>query len=220
MAGSGSRTSAVFPQPKPLILVKGRPLYSWALDGLPLRKALNLTIITSKEVANYPNFKSSLKLFLPKSIETDVIVLKEKTSGQAETVKLGSERLSPDSGMLIFNCDTLISDDFPDDFLEWDGLLGTFKSSDPGMSYVKTSGNKVLQTAEKVVMSDKASTGLYYFRNRKIFLESYNNMNHVRESYIAPMFNHLISKELKVGFFDTEKVVPLGTAQEIINFHP
>jgi NDP-sugar pyrophosphorylase family protein len=219
MAGSGSRTSAAFPQPKPLILVKGRPLYSWALDGLPLQKASSLTIITSKEVANYPNFKSSLKFFLPKSIETDVIVLNEKTSGQAETVKLGSERLSPDSGMLIFNCDTLISDDFPDDFLEWDGLLGTFKSSDPGMSYVKTSGNKVLQTAEKVVISNKASTGLYYFKNRKIFLESYNNVNHARESYIAPMFNHLISKELKVGFFDTEKVVPLGTTQDIINFH-
>jgi dTDP-glucose pyrophosphorylase len=218
MAGSGTRTSNKFHQPKPLIPVQGRPLFSWALEGLPLHKAVDLTIVTSEEVANYQNFSSTLSAFLPKAIETHIVVLKDRTSGQAETIKLGSEKLNPDNGMLIFNCDTLISDDFPDDYCEWDGLLGTFKSDNPGMSYVKSFGNRVIQTAEKEMISDDASTGLYYFKNREIFLESFNNIKHVNESYIAPMYNHLIAKDLKVGSFETARVVPLGTAQEILNF--
>jgi NDP-sugar pyrophosphorylase family protein len=218
MAGSGTRTANEFYHPKPLIPVQGRPLFSWALEGLPLHKAIDLTIITSEEVANYQNFNYTLSTFLPKSIETHIVVLKNRTSGQAETIKLGSEKLNPDNGMLIFNCDTLISDNFPDDYYEWDGLLGTFKSDNPGMSYVEASGNRVLRTAEKEVISDKASTGLYYFKNREIFVESFNNIKHFSESYIAPMYNYLIAKDLRVGSFDTERVVPLGTAQEILNF--
>jgi dTDP-glucose pyrophosphorylase len=218
MAGSGSRTSNVYNQPKPLIPVRGRPLFSWALEGLPLDKAIDLTIVTSEEVANYPSFAPILNLYLPKSIETHIIVLKDKTSGQAETINMGSKHLNPENGMLIFNCDTLISDDFPDDYMEWDGLLGTFESKNPGMSYVETSKNRVLRTVEKEVVSNKASTGLYYFKNRETFIESYNNVRHVNESYIAPMYNYLISKKLKVGFFHTTRVIPLGTAHEILSF--
>jgi UDP-galactopyranose mutase len=60
MAGSGTRTANEFDHPKPLIPVQGRPLFSWALEGLPLHKAIDLTIITSEEVANYQNFNSTL----------------------------------------------------------------------------------------------------------------------------------------------------------------
>ena len=217
MAGAGTRTSNFSSDPKPLIQLLGRPLFSWALDGLPIKQATDLTIITNQEVANHPSFNPLLERHLPNSINTHVIVLKNQTSGQAETIKLGSKHLPEDNGLLIFNCDTFITNDFPEDYTDWDGLLGTFKSDDPGMSYVKTSGRNVLETVEKQVISDQASTGLYYFKNRELFLEAYNHIEHVNETFVAPLFNYLISREFKVGCFDTRRVVPLGTAQEILN---
>jgi len=218
MAGTGTRTSDVYSTPKPLIMVKGKPLFAWALDGLPLDLACEITIITNKRVSKDPSFDRCLESFVPKSIKLNVEVLQNATSGQAETVLLGTKKVENHRGLLIFNCDTFISDEFPRDFEKWDGILGTFRSSNPAMSYVETNGNIVTRTVEKELISTQASTGLYYFASKEIFQNAYDDTNHLKESYVAPMYNSMIQKGLEVGFFGTDTVVPLGTSQEIETF--
>ena len=215
MAGSGTRTSDQYESPKPLILLDDRPLFSWALAGLPLDLASEIRVVTNKRVAKNPDFDKLMKKFMPTELKISVEVLEKPTSGQAETVLLGTTDLNRENGILIFNCDTFISDDFPRDFEKWDGLLGTFKSSNPGMSYVETVGNRVIRTAEKQVISDKASTGLYYFGSRELFESAFLRTEHQKESYVAPMFNSMISDGLEIGYFGTEIVHPLGTSDEI-----
>jgi dTDP-glucose pyrophosphorylase len=218
MAGSGSRTSDSYDSPKPLILLDERPLFSWALEGLPSDIASGIRVITSVQVAGHPQFESLMKRFMPTSLDFSLEILGKPTSGQAETVLLGTKDIDRKNGILIFNCDTFISDDFPRDFEKWDGLLGTFGSSNPGMSYLETEDKKVIRTVEKQVISNRASTGLYYFGSKEIFEKAFFRTKHLKESYVAPMYNSMISDGLEVGFFDTEIVQPLGTSEEIEAF--
>ena len=218
MAGSGTRTSGQYESPKPLILLDDRPLFSWALAGLPLDLASEIRVVTNKRVAQNPHFDRLMKKFMPTDLKLLVEVLEKPTSGQAETVLLGSKDINRENGILVFNCDTFISNDFPRDFEKWDGLLGSFESSNPGMSYLETAENKVLRTVEKEVISNKASTGLYYFGSKEIFESAFFSTNHHKESYVAPMFNSMISNGLDVGYFKTKIVHPLGTSEEIEAF--
>jgi dTDP-glucose pyrophosphorylase len=86
MAGSGTRTSDTYKTPKPLIMVRDQPLFSWALKGLPSDLASELTLITNKKIAGDPSFERCIRDFVPKKLNLTVEVLGEPTSGQAETV--------------------------------------------------------------------------------------------------------------------------------------
>jgi dTDP-glucose pyrophosphorylase len=86
------------------------------------------------------------------------------------------------------------------------------------MSYLQTDGNRVVRTVEKEVISDVASTGLYYFATKEIFYKAYYDTNHLKETYVAPMYNSMILKNMNVGYFATQTVIPLGTSQEIESF--
>lgn len=218
MAGSGTRTSKEYESPKPLIMVNQRPLFSWALEGLPIDLASEIRFVTNNRVAGHPDFETLLEQFMPTSIKTSVQILQRLTSGQAETVYLGTEDIETDNGILVFNCDTFISDDFPRDFEKWDGILGSFQSTNPGMSYLETKDQKVIRTVEKQVISTQASTGLYYFGSKEIFDRAFFASNHLNESYVAPMYNSMIRSGLEVGFFETQVVHPLGNFDEIEKF--
>jgi dTDP-glucose pyrophosphorylase len=218
MAGSGTRTSDKYESPKPLILLDEKPLFSWALEGLPKDIASEVRVITSRQVAAHSQFESLMKRFMPTSLNFSVEILQKPTSGQAETVLLGTKDVDRNNGILIFNCDTFISDNFPRDFEKWDGVLGTFESSNPGMSYLETEDKKVIRTVEKEVISNRASTGLYYFGSTEIFEKAYFGTNHSKETFVAPMYNTMISEGLNVSFYDTEIVHPLGTSEEIEEF--
>ncbi len=218
MAGSGTRTSKEYDTPKPLILVNERPLFSWAIEGLPIELASEIKVVTNCHVAGHPRFETLLKRFMPTSLKTSVQILQKPTSGQAETVLLGTNDIDPNHGILVFNCDTYITDDFPRDFENWDGILGTFHSTNPGMSYLETEGQRVISTVEKEVISEKASTGLYYFGSKSIFHDAFTETNHGLETYVAPLYNSMIRKGLNVGYFDTQKVYPMGSSEEIKKF--
>jgi NDP-sugar pyrophosphorylase family protein len=218
MAGKGSRTQDQFREPKPLIPIHGVPLIAWAISGLPLDKATEIIFITNPIVASKVNLPEVIRDYIPRSLQISMQVVEHETSGQAETVLHGTSRLNPHDSILIFNCDTLISNNFPPNFLEFDGLLGVFPSSNPQMSYVESQKSKVIRTAEKRVISDCASTGLYFFKNLKDFRDAFLATQHENESYVAPLYNFSVAQGLNIGSFSTKKVVPLGTSEEIMDF--
>ena len=69
MAGSGTRTSDKYDSPKPLIMLEERPLFSWALEGLPKDISSDIRVITSGQVARHPEFESLMKRFMPTSLK-------------------------------------------------------------------------------------------------------------------------------------------------------
>jgi len=215
MAGEGTRTSDLFKHPKPLIKVHDHPLIAWAMAGLPLQHASGITFIVNSKIKTEINVIDLVSPYLPKTISLKEVVLSKSTSGQAETVYVGTQDLNSTVPIVIFNCDTVISNDFPEDYSSWDGLLGTFTSNNPQMSFVKSFEGKVIQTAEKEVISNQASTGLYYFKELQFFQEAYRATRHVNESFVAPVYNWLIDNLYQIGSYQTKSVLPLGTSAEI-----
>lgn len=137
------------------------------------------------------------------------------TNGQADTVNIGLQQTNQNQNeeLIIFNIDTFKNHYQMPSFIKSqnvDGFLETFMGTGNGWSYVEPNlmaeTSTVLRTAEKDPISNLACTGLYYFRNRDLFVESFKIEeekflnSQLTEIYIAPMYNSLILKGLDIRY--------------------
>jgi dTDP-glucose pyrophosphorylase len=77
----------------------------------------------------------------------------------------------------------------------------------------------VLETAEKRPISDLCCTGLYHFAKASLFLEALaaeRRKPSSRELYVAPLYNHLISKGARIHYqlIQPQEVVFCGVPAE------
>src|ERR1051325_3090982 len=106
MAGLGSRfRQAGFSVPKPLIDVRGRPMYAWATESLPLEKCTKLIFILLASQPEFPDLKRDIESRYAK-FEPIVLVVSELTAGQAITVLRAKKFIANDEELLIHNADT------------------------------------------------------------------------------------------------------------------
>ncbi len=86
---------------------------------------------------------------------------------------------------------------------------------------------KVVKTAEKYPISDLCSTGLYYFSDYKLFIESYEQYVQQPietwakgELYIAPLYNYLIKKKKNIHYhlIQRDDVIFCGVPDEYTAF--
>jgi len=226
MAGEGSRfKKAGFDEPKHMIEVKGKTLFEWAILSLKnffdekfifiTRKHHNTTDFIKKKCADL-----GIKDFAIK--ELDYL-----TEGQASTV-LKSEELIPDLNeeIIIYNIDTFVEPDqlHPKD-IKGDGWVPAFKAEGDRWSFVKfDSDEKVTKVTEKIRISNFGTIGLYYFKSFNLFKKIYEeyNFEEIKEKYIAPIYNKLINKNLKVHteILDNSSVHVLGTPEDVVEFWP
>lgn len=227
MAGVSNRfTQAGFVLPKYMLYIKNRSLFNIS-------------------VSSYNNYFSSCYfLFICRDIyETElfinaecrnlgilnygIVILDMPTRGQAETVYLGliNKRIDRSESILITNIDTFRPGyTFPKNGEIWDGYLEVFKGAGKNWSYAKTESSnstKVIQTAEKIEISDNCSTGIYYFKSASLFLEAYgkgeiSDESNAKELYVAPLFNKLIidSRDIHINIIPREEVIFCGTPDE------
>lgn len=218
MAGSGSRTREIFQGPKPFLPIgENQVLLHLALAGLPWREIAHVTFAINDEVESWVKVNGLvLKDFVPAEVTFEVINVGKVTSGQASTVDVALAHTKQMMPVLVANCDTYFETTLPSDFLDYDGLLGVFRSQSPNYSYARLNDlGDVVETAEKKVISTLASSGLYYFKSAELFRNALRNTPATGEHYIAPLYNFMISSNLRVGVFQHGFVTPLGTAQEI-----
>lgn len=99
------------------------------------------------------------------------------TSGQAETAALGASELHPDRPVWFHNVDTIVRGRdlvaLGRRLAGCDGIIDVFPQSSTAFSYVDVDADdRVLRIAEKVVVSDRATTGLYGFRSAARYLDA------------------------------------------------
>lgn len=153
--------------------------------------------------------------------------VREKTSGQAESVLLGLVGQEPTEPLLIFNIDTIHSYFAPISFsdlqyVDCDGVLEVFEDDGDHWSFARVENGLVVETSEKDPISKFASNGLYYFRSvelfRKTYEEYFSNGRGLQagERYIAPMYNEIIASggTVKVTIVDKEALIFAGTPDE------
>lgn len=227
MAGLSSRfTKAGYTLPKYMLYVKNKSLFRLAVESFEKYFETARFVFIARDVFDTERFiKEECNLLGIKDFS--VVMLDQPTRGQAETVIKGVEGagVKDDESILIFNIDTFRPGfTFPENFKNWDGYLEVFEGSGANWSYAKTeseNSTRVVETAEKREISTHCSTGIYYFKQAKEFVDAYNEnlvnpIKGVPELYVAPLYNFLIrdGKNIHINIIPRETVIFCGVPQE------
>ncbi len=229
MAGRGQRfRDAGYDLPKPLIPVRGLPMYTWALRSVPLDHADRLVFVCLEaDIAEHGLATDIHRRYGHHDLE--VVSVPEVTGGQMCSVLAARDHLPSDQALIIYNADTYVvaSANPPWDPARpgIDGSLGVFHTDDGdhwSFALLDDQG-RVVRTTEKDRISPWASTGLYHFARAADFLTAADaalaDQEMIRgEYYIAPLYNRLIAGGANIVTDEAREVWPLGTPAELDRF--
>jgi hypothetical protein len=91
-----------------------------------------------------------------------------------------------------------------------DGGVVIFPSVNPVYSYVRVSHGFPIEFAEKIRISDTATAGVFYFKNKRLLLESIewaimNQIKYEESYYLSSAMNKFIFEGKKVVLFETNE---------------
>jgi len=225
MAGAGSRfAQAGYTFPKPLIEVRGKPMIQTVVDNLNMEA--NYIFIVQKEHYEKYNLKYLLNLITP---NCKIVQVDGMTEGAACTTLLAKEYINNDASLVMANSDQ---------FVEWnsnevmyafnadsiDGGILTFKATHPKWSYARLDDNGfVAEVAEKKVISDNATVGVYFWKNGSDYVKYAEQMidKNIRvnnEFYVCPVFNEAIQDGKKIRVKEIQEMWGIGTPEDLNYF--
>lgn len=211
MAGAGSRFKvAGYKDPKPLIQVHGIPMIKLVIDNLtPKQEHRFIFVCQNEDILKY-DLMCKLRLWAPNSI---IVGIDGLTEGAACTVLCAKEYINNTDQLMIANSDQYI-DVAIEEYLsileknQLDALIMTMTADDPKWSFVSIDHNRhVTYVAEKIVISNEATVGIYNFSQGDFFVQAAEEMISNQETtnneyYVAPVYNRLIKKNKKIGIYN------------------
>lgn len=225
MAGRGSRFAQVgYTVPKPMIPVKGKPMYAWAMDGLPLSQATQLVFICLAEHLSGFGLEEDIRTRYAR-LNPVIVPLNKVTEGQACTVLEARAQIDRDEPLMIFNADTYAPTSFRTPAPSVAGVLGVFEAPGDKYSFARTDASgRVVEVAEKTRISDHCCTGMYWFRSGAEFVREADAMIAANERvknefYVAPVYNRMIAKGRDIRLDRADEVWVLGTPEDLAHFH-
>ena len=225
MAGAGSRFAQQgYTFPKPLIEVNGKPMIQVVVENLNI-EAHFIFIVQQEHYEKY-NLKYLLNLISP---GCDIVQLDGITEGAACSTLLAKNYINNNAPLVIANSDQYIEWNsnecmyaFTSD--EIDGGILTFKSTHPKWSYAKLDADGfVREVAEKKVISNEATVGIYYWKHGSDYIKYTEDMinKNIRvnnEFYVCPVFNQAIEDGKKIKVKCINKMWGIGTPEDLENF--
>ena len=207
MAGAGSRFAQQgYTFPKPLIEVNGKPMIQVVVENLNI-EAHYIFIVQQEHYEKY-NLKYLLNLIAP---GCDIVQVNGVTEGAACSTLLAKEYINNDSPLVMANSDQYVewnSNECMYAFTadEIDGGILTFEATHPKWSYARVGTDGfVSEVAEKKVISNEATVGVYYWKKGSDYVKYAEQMieKNIRvnnEFYVCPVFNEAIGdgKKIKV----------------------
>jgi dTDP-glucose pyrophosphorylase len=225
MAGAGSRfAQAGYTFPKPLIEVEGKPMIEVVVNNLNI-EAHYIFIVQKDHYEKY-NLKYLLNLIAP---NCDIVQVNGITEGAACTTLLAKEFINNNDPLIIANSDQ---------YIEWnsnecmyafsadsiDGGILTFEAHHPKWSYARIGNDGfVAEVAEKKVISNNATVGIYYWKSGKDYVKYTEQMieKNIRvnnEFYVCPVFNEAIKDGKKIRIKQVEHMWGIGTPEDLNYF--
>ena len=179
MAGEGSRfAKAGWKTPKPLIELKGVPLFqrainSVAIDGVEMKYSF---IVRQEHIDN----QHIDELIKEKQPDASVFSVLKTTRGAVETCLVAEEAIHDEDAIVVMDCDLefrsaeynrLVAQALSVPAGDADGgALVSFESDNPRYSYAQIDcQGRVIRTAEKEPISNHALCGAYFFGCGKDF---------------------------------------------------
>ncbi len=228
MAGLGSRfKKAGYTVPKYEIEVHGKSLFEWSMESLKgfYSPSDDYYFIVRAEDNAGDFIRSKWESISRNSENAHVIELDHMTDGQATTAMLAASMWKKDDSLLIYNIDTYVEAyAMKKEDIEGDGFIPCFSAPGDHWSFVKLDDNgDATEVREKVRISDNCTLGAYYFSTcdlyERMYNEYYSDSTNCEkgEKYVAPLYNHMIGKGMKVriSLVDGKCVHVLGTPEEL-----
>lgn len=225
MAGAGSRfASAGYTFPKPLIEVHGKPMIQVVVENLNMEA--NFIYIVQKEHYEKYNLKYLLNLITP---NCKIVQVEGLTEGAACTTLLAKEFINSDDHLIIANSDQYMDWNSNETMYAFgadsiDGGILTFHSTHPKWSYARLDDNGfVSEIAEKKVISEHATVGVYYWNKGSEYVKYAEQMieKNIRvnnEFYVAPVYNEAIADSKKIRIKNINKMWGIGTPEDLNYF--
>ena len=145
------------------------------------------------------------------------IVLDKYTDGAARTVSTIESKIDLNKPLVIANSDQFVLEGLYDFIskvrnLESSGLILTMKASGNKWSYITFNESKLITVVkEKEEISNEATVGIYAWKTGDLFFNSFKEMLKANDTtnsefYVAPTYNYLIKKNLKIEFMNVGEV--------------
>ena len=230
MAGEGSRfANAGWPTPKPLIQLKGKPLFLHAIDSVRLDDVpMKYSFIVRQNHIDENKIDHSIKEFLPDAF---IYSVEKTTRGAVETCLKAERGIDDDDAIVVMDCDLefssvrykeLIRESLKNNGAKG-GALVTFESDSPKYSYAEIDEDGLVRrTAEKEVISNHALCGAYFFASGKEFKAVANELVNAPmekpELYVSLLFNKLIANGSPVYIAPMELYRSYGTPEELSRY--
>lgn len=220
MAGRGSRfANEGYQIPKPLIDVAGKPMLYHAFQSVkdvPYDKVIFIALNEHEQ-----NFHVSNIIKQQITPNFELILLDETTDGQLCTVLTAATYFNPNQALVIAASDSFIQSNIADEIKtsDADGLISVINLPGEQWSFAKTDETgKVIEVAEKIRISDYASTGIYYFKDAKRFEQEARQMIQNKETtkgeyYIMPLYNKLIAEGETIELSHAKAMWDMGTPE-------
>ena len=228
MSGAGSRfVEAGYTFPKPLIEVRGMPMIEMVVRNLGIDpETAQFVFVVRKDHYNKYDMEGVLQRIAPgcKIVQTDGL-----TQGAVCSCLLAKEFIDNDKPLVIANSDQFMEFN-PCEFYYAmsaagvDGGIAVFKSTHPKWSFCKLDHNGfVSEVAEKKVISNLATTGLYTFTRGSDFVKYAEQMieKNIRvnnEFYLCPVFNEFIGDGKKIKVQEVKAMHGCGIPDDLKYF--
>jgi hypothetical protein len=151
-----------------------------------------------------------------------IIRIPYMTGGAMFTAMVGVALLPDEDELLIVDLADILFENCPDDpCAQISDTIGVvvpcFLDDDPCYSYLRFDAGKVVEAAEKRVISDHASAGVYIFRNRSLYLSAAaysiahaDKMMFKGIQFVCPMVNGVLAAGFEVVAPLVGPVTPVG----------
>ena len=232
MAGEGNRFKEVgIDTPKPLIEYNGKPLFVNSMSTLDNIKYDSVTFVVRHEHIEKYHIDDEIKKYYPNAI---IIAIADTTRGAAETAFIAVRTLILNEvadftdRMLVMDCDVIVHSERWASIIQKphsDGVLLSFKSDSDKYSYAKVDDSSVvIETAEKNPISDHALTSPYFIKKIEYFVDAFHEMEMYKpvdgeptykEMYMSILYNFMIADGKKIILVDADKIISLGTPEEL-----
>ena len=168
LAGYGRRfRSAGYSKPKQMLKPDSRSNLEHSLDVLDPNRFRLIFVLREDQVRD-----EAFDKFIEETCskyDYELVVIPYETRGSVETVMYCRDLIDPEDKLTIFTMDVTFHPPYNSEvFGNADGGVLTFKSNSSNYSYARIDGGHVRETAEKIVLSDSAIVGIYYFKKAKI----------------------------------------------------
>jgi len=222
MAGKGERfLDAGYKIPKPLLKIGEKPIIEHIINTMRMPNAQFIFIVRQDHCDEVQLDKKLLEI----EPTAKIIKINQITEGAICTVLLAKEYFNDDNPVIIKDCDQIINWD-PEHLIDFternnaDGAIVNIHTDRPNYSFSRVdSKGRIIETAEKTVISNNGSVGIYHFRKGSDLVKYAQkmidkNLRVNNEFYTAPVYNQFIQDFKLILHYPIAEMFQLGTPEE------